>query len=440
MTANVAEHVRIASAELVVIFLQRLARIHLPPEVYNGRGHIQAQEADVYRLTFRQIVLVAALSAVVATVGTLAVTALFADDHIIPSRALTSIEPVAVADPTVASEEQNNIDIYRSVSPAVVNVTTTALVDTFFGAYPQKGSGSGSIIEVDGQRYVLTNFHVVREAVQSGGRNSTIEVALADKSSFRASVVGLDADHDVAVLKIDAPSEKLAKVVPIGTSSGLQVGQKVLAIGNPFGLDNTLTTGIISALERPLRSPSGQQIAGVIQTDAAINPGNSGGPLLNSRGEMIGINTAIFSESGGNVGIGFAVPIDIVRRELPELIRSGHIARAYLGVSYRQLEARVNRLLQLDARQQGLLVVEVEPGSPAARIGIRGVTRSGSAYVPGDVIVSADGRPTPNTEDLSLVLNQKRPGESIELELLRDGRTRKVSVTLGEAAAGQGTL
>jgi putative serine protease PepD len=387
----------------------------------------------VYRLSLRQIALVAALSAVVATAGTLAATLLLAGPHGSGQSALRGLDPVVIADPAVATDEQNNIDIYRAISPGVVNVTTTAVIETFFGAYPQRGSGSGSIIDVDGQRVVLTNFHVVREAVQASGRESSIEVSLADKSSYTAKVVGVDPDHDLAVLRIDAPPEKL-KVVPIGTSSGLQVGQKVLAIGNPFGLDNTLTTGIISALERPLKSPSGEQIAGVIQTDAAINPGNSGGPLLNSRGEMIGINTAIFSESGGNVGIGFAVPIDIAKRIVPELIRSGRVARAYLGIGYRPLDSRVNRALQLDAKITGLLVTNVEPGSPAARAGIHGLSQVGEGYAVGDIILSVDGRPTGQVEDLSYVLNQKRPGETVQLEVLRNGRTERVSVTLGETA------
>jgi putative serine protease PepD len=390
----------------------------------------------VYRLSFRQIVLVAALSAVVATAGTLAVGGLLAGE---PggAPALGGFAPVgaaAAADPTVATDEQNNIDIYRTISPAVVNISTTAVVETFFGAYPQKGSGSGSVIDVDGQRVVLTNFHVVREAVRAGGQGSSIEVSFADKSSYKATVVGVDPDHDVAVLRVNAPAERLSRAVPIGTSSGLQVGQKVLAIGNPFGLDNTLTTGIISALERPLRAPSGQQIAGVIQTDAAINPGNSGGPLLNSRGEMIGINTAIFSESGGNVGIGFAVPIDIVKRGLPELLRSGRVARAYLGIGYRALDPRVSRALALSPQQQGLLITNVEAGSPAARAGLRGVQQTADGYTVGDIVVSVDGRPTPATDDLSYVLNQKRPGETIALEVLRDGRTQRLTVTLGEAA------
>jgi putative serine protease PepD len=387
----------------------------------------------VYKLSFRQIALVAALSAAVATAGTFALTAFLASGPERTSSAAGALESVVLADPTVATDEQNNIQIYSSISPAVVNVTTTAVIDTFFGAYPQRGSGSGSIIDVDGQRVVLTNFHVVREAVESRGRNSSIEVSLADKSSYKASVVGVDPDHDLAVLRIQAPADKLAHVVPIGTSSGLQVGQKVLAIGNPFGLDNTLTTGIISALERPLRSPSGEQIAGVIQTDAAINPGNSGGPLLNSRGEMIGINTAIFSESGGNVGIGFAVPVDIAKRIVPELIRSGRVARAYMGIGYRPLEALVNRVLGLDADQTGLLVTNVEPGSPAARAGIRALQQSGDRYILGDVVVSVDGRPTGQIDDLSYVLNQKRPGETVRLEVLRNGTKVPIVITLGEA-------
>jgi S1-C subfamily serine protease len=383
----------------------------------------------VYRLSLRQLVFVAALSATIATAATLVVLRLV-DDRIQAQPSVAAVNPPAVAD------EQNNIDIYRTISPAVVNITTTAVVETFFGAYPQRGSGSGSIIEVDGQRVVLTNFHVVREAVQSGGRNSTIEVSLNDNSSYRARVVGVDPDHDLAVLRVDELPAS-AGTVELGSSSDLQVGQKVLAIGNPFGLQSTLTTGIISALERPLRSPSGQQIAGVIQTDAAINPGNSGGPLLNSRGEMIGINTAIFSETGGNVGIGFAVPVDIAKRAIPELLRSGRLARAYIGVGYRELNARDARYLGLDPKTTGLLVTDVQPGSPAARVGVRGLQRTGDRYVVGDIIVSIDGRPTRELTDLSYVLNQKRPGDSVVVEVLRNGRPQRFNVVLGQAQAGE---
>jgi putative serine protease PepD len=390
------------------------------------------KEAYVYRLSLRQIAFVAALSAAFATAGTF-VGLRYLDEARTEARTSTAtVEPPAITNPAVATDEQNNIEIYRALSPAVVNITTTALVESFFGAYPQRGSGSGAIIEVEGQRVVLTNFHVVREALQSGGQNSTIEVSLSDTTSYRARVVGVDPDHDIAVLRVDGLPER-AGSVPLGTSENLQVGQKVLAIGNPFGLQSTLTTGIISALERPLRSPSGQQIAGVIQTDAAINPGNSGGPLLNSRGEMIGINTAIFSESGGNVGIGFAVPVDIVRRVVPELLRSGRLARAYIGVGYRELNPRDARYLGLDAATTGLLVTEVQPGSPAARAGFKGLQRTAERYVVGDIIVSADGRPTKELEDLSYVLNQKRPGDSVTVEVLRNGRTQRFTVVLSEA-------
>jgi S1-C subfamily serine protease len=382
----------------------------------------------VYKVTFRQLALLSLLSAAIAVAGALTVSRLAASEEGGPA-----LEPVAIADPTVASDEQNNIDIYRSLGPGVVNVTTTAVIETFFGAYPQEGSGSGSIIDPEG--HILTNYHVIREGVAGGGGRASIEVALADKSTFTARVVGVDPDHDLAVLKIDAPRSKLV-VVPLGSSSDLLVGQKVLAIGNPFGLQQTLTTGVISALERPLSSPSGQQIAGVIQTDAAINPGNSGGPLLNSRGEMIGINTAIFSGSGGNVGIGFAVPVDTAKRIVPELIRSGRVARPYIGTGFYPVDTRIARRLNLGPEVEfGLLIVNVEPGSPAARAGIRGLQQRGGRYIAGDIVLSADGRQTKQEADLSLVLNTKRPGEPVQLELLREGRRIELEVILGEAPA-----
>ena len=392
----------------------------------------------MYTLSFRQIVLVAVVAALVATGGTMLLTHVMTRGGAAtePGTFESSVEPVALTDPAVATDEQNNIEIYRAVSPGVVNITATAVVDTFFGAYPQRGSGSGAIIEVNGQRVVLTNYHVVREAAEVGGRRSTIEVALSDKSTYPATVVGVDPDHDLAVLRITAPAEKL-RPVRIGTSANLTVGQKVLAIGNPIGLDQTLTTGIISALERPLRSPSGQQIAGVIQTDAAINPGNSGGPLLNSRGEMIGINTAIYSESGGNVGIGFAVPVDVARRVIPDLLEYGRVARAFLGIGYQPVTERIRRYFQLEKGVEGLVVSEVQPGSPAARLGIRAVRRTADGYTLGDIVTSIDGRILKSAEDLSLVLNQKRPGDTVALEVWRDGQLQRLSVTLAEAPTQQ---
>ncbi|MBK6313226.1 MAG: trypsin-like peptidase domain-containing protein [Blastocatellia bacterium] len=388
-------------------------------------------------LSFRKLVAVVATSAAIGTFGAVGIIR-FAGVPIASTPAASSlagtsgVEPVVLADPSVASDELNNIEIYRAVSPGVVNITTKAMIDSFFGAYPQQGSGSGAIIDIEGQRVVLTNFHVVQDVLAAGGSQSSIEVSLADKTTYPARVIGVDPDHDLAVLRLEAPVDRL-RTVPLGSSTGLKVGQKVLAIGNPFGLDSTLTTGVISALERPLRSPSGEQIAGVIQTDAAINPGNSGGPLLNSRGEMIGINTAIAGASGGNVGIGFAVPVDIAKRIVPDLLTNGRVARAFLGIAYRPVDRRVIRALGLDASAVGLLVTGVEPGSPAARAGVRGLQQSSGSYVVGDIVVSIDGRPVREQDDLSFVLNQKRPGDRITVEIVRAGRPARLQVTLAEA-------
>ena len=388
-------------------------------------------------LSFRKLVAVIMISAAVGTAATIGLIRLaWTPEASTPATAslgsTSGLETIALADPSVASDELNNIEIYRAVSPGVVNITTKAMIDSFFGAYPQQGSGSGAIIDIEGQRVVLTNFHVVQDVLAAGGSQSSIEVSLVDKTTYPARVIGADPDHDLAVLRLDAPVDRL-RAVPLGSSTGLKVGQKVLAIGNPFGLDSTLTTGVISALERPLRSPSGEQIAGVIQTDAAINPGNSGGPLLNSRGEMIGINTAIAGASGGNVGIGFAVPIDIAKRIVPDLLTNGRVARAFLGISYRPVDRRVIRALNLQAGATGLLVTAVDPGSPAGRAGIRSLQQSGSGYVVGDIVVSIDGRPVREQDDLSFVLNQKRPGDRVTVEVIRDGRTQRMVVTLAEA-------
>ncbi len=388
-------------------------------------------------LSFRKLVAIVVVSAAIGTATTIGVFRFAwspAGSSIAASRLGSSpgIEPVTLADPSVASDELNNIEIYRAVSPGVVNITTRAVIDSFFGAYPQQGSGSGAIIDIEGQRVVLTNFHVVQDVLAAGGSQSSIEVSLVDKTTYPARVIGADPDHDLAVLRLDAPVERLS-AVPLGSSTGLKVGQKVLAIGNPFGLDSTLTTGVISALERPLRSPSGEQIAGVIQTDAAINPGNSGGPLLNSRGEMIGINTAIAGASGGNVGIGFAVPVDIAKRIVPDLLTNGRVARAFLGISYRPVDRRVIRALNLDASATGLLVTAVDPGSPAARAGVRSLQQSAAGYVVGDIVTAIDGRPVREQDDLSFVLNQKRPGDRVTVDVVRDGRKQRMQVTLAEA-------
>ena len=225
---------------------------------------------------------------------------------------------------SVTEDEKNNIAVYEKVADGVVNVTSTAVqMDFFFKPFPTQGSGSGSIIDARG--HVLTNHHVVANAQK-------LEVTLADGSKWPAKLVGSDPDNDLAVIKIEAPREKL-KVIPMGDSKNLRIGQKVLAIGNPFGFERTLTTGVISSLGRTIRSEVGTLIEDVIQTDAAINPGNSGGPLLNSAGEIIGINSAIISPSGGNVGIGFAIPVNTVKQVVPELIAKGYVTYPWIGAT-----------------------------------------------------------------------------------------------------------
>ena len=259
----------------------------------------------------------------------------------------------------LTEEERNNIAVYEKVADGVVNVTSTAVqMDFFFNAFPTQGSGSGSIINAKG--YILTNHHVVADAQK-------LEVTLADGSKWPAKLIGSDPDNDLAVIKIDAPKEKL-KVVSMGDSKNLRIGQKVLAIGNPFGLQRTLTTGIISSLGRTIRSEAGTLIEDVIQTDAAINPGNSGGPLLNSDGEIIGINSAILSPSGGSVGIGFAIPVNTARRVVPDLLAVNNWLRIILE--------RVGRMLkppQTKADQSRLMAMYLSGANQPTGAGMRGV-------------------------------------------------------------------
>jgi S1-C subfamily serine protease len=338
------------------------------------------------------------------------------------------IERPVIADPTVASDEQNNIEIYRTVSPGVVNITSKSYTETWFGIYPQQGTGSGSIIDAEG--HILTNSHVVQGAQQ-------LEVQIED-NKYPARLIGTDPDNDLAVIKVNAPRDRLT-VVKLGTSQGLQVGQKVLAIGNPFGLQRTLTTGIISGLERPLRDPETRRtIEGAIQTDASINPGNSGGPLLNARGEMIGINTAIYSPSGGSVGIGFAVPVDMARKIIPDLIAKGYVSHPWLGIAtIMPLNTRAARQLQLPT-EEGLIFATVIRGSGAAAAGLRASIIRDSFYGNvslerlGDVIVSIDKQPVKNTDDLLRVLKARQTGQTVQVELIRQGERLTVPVRLSE--------
>src|SRR5215216_7476238 len=359
----------------------------------------------MYRVSGKQLASLALCSALLA--GIIVAFAQRAFENRAASVAsVASVEPVAIADPTVASEEQNNIEIYHALSPGVVNITNRGYQESLFGAYPSEGSGSGSIIDERG--YILTNYHVVQGASQ-------LEVQV-ENDKYPGTLVGTDRDNDLAVIKIEPPRDHRLTIIKLGASQGLQVGQKVLAIGNPFGLQRTLTTGIISGLERPLRdSATRRTINGAIQTDASINPGNSGGPLLNARGEMIGINTAIYSPSGGSVGIGFAVPVDTAKKIVPDLISKGYVSRPWLGIPTMPLNQRIAERLNLPV-EEGIIVGDVYRGSGAAAAGLRGAVVRESIFggitlqQVGDIILNIGGRKIASTDDLQTALQDKKPG------------------------------
>jgi S1-C subfamily serine protease len=319
----------------------------------------------------------------------------------------------------VGESERRDIETFRSVAPSVVNIENlTVRTDPFrrnVMALP-RGSGSGFVWDEEG--HIVTNFHVIQ-----GG--NAVRVTMADGSAWIANVVGHLADKDVAVLKIEAPTELLTPI-PVGSSTDLVVGQHVMAIGSPFGLDQTLSTGVISGLGREIMSVGGRPIQGVIQTDAAINPGNSGGPLLDSSGRLIGVNTAIFSPSGASAGVGFAVPVDTVRSIVTQLIEHGRVVRPGLGVVVDEGDLAVR------ARIRGALVLMVKPGSPAAEAGIqptRREARSG-AIVLGDVIVEVDGETISDHLDLFRVLDRKAVGDTISVGIVRGRARLDVQVTL----------
>lgn len=324
-------------------------------------------------------------------------------------------------------DEKNNISIYREVGEGVVNITSVVVErDFFFNPIPREGAGSGSIIDNDG--HILTNHHVIRDSAK-------LEVTLSDGSKWPARFVGADPDNDLAVIKVDAPKEKLT-VIPMGDSSELQIGQKVLAIGNPFGLGQTLTTGIISSLGRSIRSGAGTLIEDVIQTDAAINPGNSGGPLLDSKGRIIGINSAIISPTGASVGIGFAIPINTAKRILPELISKGHVSYPWIGASIYPLIPEFAKALGLKV-ERGAMIAEVVPGGPADKAGLRGGDRqvqvgNSVILVGGDVITEMVGKKVMSSDELIRMIRKHRPGDRVELRLLRKGKFLRIKVTLGE--------
>lgn len=321
----------------------------------------------------------------------------------------------------ISPEEALNIKVYKATNRGVVNITSIGSPEElYFNIMPHEGSGSGSIISQDG--YILTNNHVL-------AGNTNVRVTLWDGTNLAAAVVGTDPANDLAVIKIDPPPGVKLTVIPMGDSSRLEVGRRVLALGNPFGLDRTLTDGIVSSIGRTLRTESGRLVKGIIQTDAAINPGNSGGPLLDLSGQMVGINTAILSRAGQSAGIGFAIPVNIAKRIVPELIAHHAISRPDLGILMAQ---------QLDI---GLRVVRLDPNGPAARAGISGpkvrVFQNGPFTIQSvdnasaDIIVRVDERPVRTADDLLSYIDEKKAGEIVTLTVLRQGRLIKIPVKLG---------
>jgi S1-C subfamily serine protease len=314
--------------------------------------------------------------------------------------------------------EKSTIALFRQASPSVLHITAISVQRDLFtlNLYQiPEGTGSGFIWDHSGN--VITNFHVIQNA-------DVAQVTLGDQTTWKARRVGVAPDKDIAVLRIDAPPNRL-QPIPIGTSKDLQVGQSVFAIGNPFGLDQSLTTGVISALGREIESVTRRPIQGVIQTDAAINPGNSGGPLLDSVGRLIGVNTAIYSPSGASAGIGFAIPVDTVNRIVAELIRYGKVTRPGIGVQIAE-EQIADRL-----GVKGILVVDVVPGSAAAKAGIRPTRRESSGRVRlGDVIAAVDGKKVESPNELFLLLENYKVGDVVNVSLLRDGKIVQTKVVL----------
>ncbi len=316
--------------------------------------------------------------------------------------------------------EKTNIEIFQQSSPSVVYITT--LEDTLnlwtrdITRIP-RGTGSGFIW--DRQGHIITNYHALQGA-------SAVRIRLSDQRTFNATLIGASPEHDLAVLRIPVTTN-MPKPLAIGTSHDLQVGQITYAIGNPFGLDQTLTTGVVSALNRSLRNHNGSSIEGLIQTDAAINPGNSGGPLLDSAGRLIGINTAIYSPSGAYAGIGFAVPVDTVNRIVPRIIKDGHYQRPKLGIT---INENLNKEITKELGILGVAVIEIQPNSAAQKSGLSGLTIQNNTIISGDVIVGIDQHKIETTQMLLSTLEKYNIGDTVEVKLFRNNQVIEVSLTL----------
>ena len=376
----------------------------------------------MYRLSARQILGIALLSALFAAASVVVFNRL--TRHFEPnSAAFTEAMPTGVTDPALATEEQNNVEVYKAISPGVVSIKSTSYRQDFFGQV-EEGSGSGSGSVIDDQGHILTNYHVIEGAQK-------LSVNVGGDKSYPATVVGGDPDTDLAVIKIEAPRAQLT-IVPLGDSDTLVVGQKVLAIGNPFGFDRTLTTGVISGLQRPIRARNNRPIEGAIQTDASINPGNSGGPLLDSHGRMIGINSQILSPSGASAGVGFAIPVSIAKRIVPELIKNGIVRRPKLGVSTRSVKDLKDQV-RLPATD-GVLIIYIAPGGAAAAAGLRGTEQTvDGEIILGDIITTIDGEKVSSTDDLYRILDKHKVGDVVRVEVIREDGKTTVPVRLLES-------
>jgi S1-C subfamily serine protease len=377
----------------------------------------------MYKLSARQILIVALISGLFAATGVAVLDRI--SSRLQPSgSAFSETVPAGITDPATGTDENNNIEIYRVVAPGVVNISSTSYARDFFGfVEPREGSGSGSILDQEGN--ILTNFHVVEGAQK-------LSVSLGGQKTYAAKLIGGDPDTDLAVIRlIEKPREPLT-VVALGDSDKLAVGQKVLAIGNPFGLDRTLTTGVISGLQRPIRARNDRLIEGAIQTDASINPGNSGGPLLDSHGRVIGINSQILSPTGASAGVGFAIPVNIAKRIVPQLVSFGSVRRPKLGISTRDV-AKLRNQVDLPV-SDGVLIWDIAAGGAAANAGLQGLTQTENGDVElGDIIVGIDGEKVNNADDLSRILDKHKLGDSVRVEVVRNGKRLTVPVRLTEA-------
>ena len=376
----------------------------------------------MYKLSARQILLIALFSAFFAAGAVAIVDRVY--NRFQPSQAaFTETPPAGISDPATSTDEQNNIEVYRTLSPGVVFIHSTSYARDFFGFMePQEGSGSGSTLDQQGN--ILTNYHVIAGAQK-------LSVSMGGKKDYPAVVVGGDPDTDLAVIRLTEKPAGPLTAIPMGDSDKLVVGQKVLAIGNPFGLDRTLTTGVISGLQRPIRARNNRLIEGAIQTDASINPGNSGGPLLDSRGRMIGINSQILSPSGSSAGVGFAVPVSIAKRVVPQLLQNGSVRRPKLGISTRDI-ASIRSQIELPVTD-GVLIIQVLRGGGAAAAGLRGMQQTEMGdFELGDIIVGINNDKVGNSDDLFRILDKHQIGETVQVHIWRNGRKMSAPVRLME--------